>query len=399
MRSTLIPLIFSLISVIYMKDLKQHSKLLKPAVLALAIIAVFASASFTPLEPAMVVVIDAGHGGKDPGNLGTGRYSLTEKDVTLDVSNKLAAYIREKMPDVKVILTRKDDSFPKLSSRVKIANNAEADVFISIHCDAFATASASGCGTYVMGMHKSEQSLNSAMRENASIYKEDNYEEDYAGFDPNDPDTYIALSLRQNVFLDNSLQLGSMIQNQFRERVGRKDRGVRQAGYYVISFTSMPSVLVELGFLTNPEEEDFLHGEKGRDYMASALFRAFRDYRDLQTPEHRPNVSNEEGNVKENLESKTAQSSENVIFRIQIATSPTELEKTDPIFRGLQNVDMYLSSGQFKYTTGLFGIAEEAHARKNELRKQGFKGAFVAAFIDGKRVPMSSVSSENSTNE
>ncbi|PCJ80170.1 MAG: hypothetical protein COA49_09305 [Bacteroidetes bacterium] len=364
-----------------MKYLKQHSKLLKPTVLALAIIAVFASAAFSPLEPAMVVVIDAGHGGKDPGNLGTGRYSLTEKDVTLDVSNKLAAYIREKMPDVKVILTRKDDSFPKLTSRVNIANNAEADVFISIHCDAFAKSSASGCGTYVMGMHKSEQSLKSAMMENASIYKEDNYEEDYAGFDPNDPDTYIALSLRQNVFLDNSLQLGSMIQSQFRDRVGRKDRGVRQAGYYVISFTSMPSVLVELGFLTNPEEEDFLQGEKGRDYMASALFRAFRDYRDLQIHE-------------DHVDKNKPQTTDNVVFKVQIATSPTELAKTDPIFRGLQNVDMYLSSGQFKYTTGMFGIAEEAHALKNKLRKQGFTGAFVAAFIDGKRVPMTNINSE-----
>ena len=154
-----------------MKHLIQPSKLLKPASLALAIIAVFATAAFTPIKPTLVVVLDAGHGGKDPGNLGTGRYSLTEKDVTLAVTNKLAAYIEENMPDVKVILTRKDDSFPKLSTRVNIANESEADVFISVHCDAFSSASASGSGTYVMGMHKTEASLRSAMRENASIYK------------------------------------------------------------------------------------------------------------------------------------------------------------------------------------------------------------------------------------
>ena len=368
-----------------MKHLKQPSKLLKPAVLALAIVAVFVSGAFTPLEPAMVVVIDAGHGGKDPGNLGTGRYSLTEKDVTLDVSNKLAEYIRKKMPDVKVILTRTGDSFPKLSSRVKIANNAEADVFISIHCDAFTTENARGCGTYVMGMHKTEESLNSAMRENASIFKEDNYEDNYDGFDPNDPDTYIALSLRQNVFLDNSLQLGSLIQNQFRDKVGRKDRGVRQAGYYVISFTSMPSVLVELGFLTNPNEEDFLQSEDGRTYMASALFRAFRDYRDI----HKPQITNEPI-VEPETETKPQQA-DGVTFSVQIASSPTELDKSDPVFRGLQNVDMYLSGGQYKYTTGLFGIAEDAHVKKRELRERGFSGAFVAAFKDGKRVPMSSI--------
>ena len=372
-----------------MKHLKQPSKLLKPAVLALAIVAVFVSGAFTPLEPAMVVVIDAGHGGKDPGNLGTGRYSLTEKDVTLDVSNKLAEYITDKMPDVKVILTRTDDSFPKLSSRVKIANNADADVFISIHCDAFTTENARGCGTYVMGMHKTEESLNSAMRENASIFKEDNYEKDYEGFDPNDPDTYIALSLRQNVFLDNSLQLGSLIQNQFRDKVGRKDRGVRQAGYYVISFTSMPSVLVELGFLTNPNEEDFLHSEDGRTYMASALFRAFRDYRDI----HSPVITDKP--VDETETEPMSQITDGVTFSIQIASSPTELDKSDPVFRGLQNVDMYLSAGQYKYTIGKFSVAEEAHMKKKELRDQGFKGAFVAAFKDGKRVPMSRILEES----
>ena len=371
-----------------MKHPKQPSKLLKPAVLALAIVAVFVSGAFTPLEPAMVVVIDAGHGGKDPGNLGTGRYSLTEKDVTLDVSNKLAEYITDKMPDVKVILTRTDDSFPKLNSRVKIANNANADVFISIHCDAFTTENARGCGTYVMGMHKTQESLNSAMRENASIFKEENYEENYEGFDPNDPDTYIALSLRQNVFLDNSLQLGSLIQNQFRDKVGRKDRGVRQAGYYVISFTSMPSVLVELGFLTNPNEEDFLHSEDGRTYMASALFRAFRDYRDI----HNPLITDEPTNESE--AEPNPLHTEGLTFRVQIASSPTELDKSDPVFRGLQNIDMYLSGGQYKYTTGMFGIAEDAHMKKRELRDLGFSGAFVAAFRNGQRVPMSRILEE-----
>lgn len=371
-----------------MKHPKQPSKLLKPAVLALAIVAVLVSGAFTPLEPAMVVVIDAGHGGKDPGNLGTGRYSLTEKDVTLDVSNKLAEYITDKMPDVKVILTRTDDSFPKLNSRVKIANNANADVFISIHCDAFTTENARGCGTYVMGMHKTQESLNSAMRENASIFKEENYEENYEGFDPNDPDTYIALSLRQNVFLDNSLQLGSLIQNQFRDKVGRKDRGVRQAGYYVISFTSMPSVLVELGFLTNPNEEDFLHSEDGRTYMASALFRAFRDYRDI----HNPLITDELTDESET--EPNPQHTEGLTFRVQIASSPTELDKSDPVFRGLQNIDMYLSGGQYKYTTGMFGVAEDAHMKKRELRDLGFSGAFVAAFRDGQRVPMSRILEE-----
>jgi N-acetylmuramoyl-L-alanine amidase len=379
-----------------MKHLIQPSKLLKPASLALAIIAVFATAAFTPIKPTLVVVLDAGHGGKDPGNLGTGRYSLTEKDVTLAVTNKLAAYIEENMPDVKVILTRKDDSFPKLSTRVNIANESEADVFISVHCDAFSSSSASGSGTYVMGMHKNEASLRSAMRENASIYKEDNYEENYASFDPNDPDTYIALSLRQNVFIDNSLQLGSLIQNQFRERVGRKDRGVRQAGYYVISFTSMPSVLVELGFLTNNDEEDFLISAKGQEYMASALFRAFRDYRVAQglgTGQIVPEVKSETGpkTKPETVREITA----GVWFKVQIKSSPTELDKSSSDFKGLEDVDVYLSGGLFKYTVGSYRQSEDAHNRKRELRELGFTGAFVAAFKDGIRIPMSSITTEN----
>ena len=222
-------------------------------------------------------MLDAGHGGVDPGNLGTGRYTTTEKDVALDVTLQLGRYIEENLPEVEVIYTRKDDSFPTLRERVRIANDAQADLFVSIHCDAYDDKSARGSGTYVMGMHKSEESLRVAMKENAAMFKEDGYEENYVGFDPNDPDTYIALALRQNVNLDASLTLGASIQQQFRDRVGRRDRGVKQAGFYVISYTTMPSALVELGFLTNPEEEDFLQSETGKSYMASAIYRAFRD--------------------------------------------------------------------------------------------------------------------------
>ena len=373
-----------------MKEFLQHPKLPKHVVLGLALVSVFITAAFTPLEPTMIVVIDAGHGGKDPGNLGTGRYSVTEKDITLDVANKLAAYIEESMPDVKVILTRKGDSFPKLSTRVKIANEAEANLFISIHCDAFTKPTAIGCGTYVMGMHKTEESLRVAMQENASIFKEDDYETNYAGFDPNDPDTYIALALRQNVYLDNSLHLGSLIQKQFRDRVGRKDRGVRQAGYYVISYTSMPSVLVELGFLTNPIEEDFLMSEKGKTYMASALFRAFREYKNFHSPS--TEVNEIEGETAEGeIDEPTAIELNTIVFKVQIASSPKELLKTDPVFQGIEGADVYLSNGQYKYVMGEFSTAEEAHKSKRSLRSKGFKGAFVIAFKNGERIPMSEV--------
>lgn len=370
-----------------MKSFLQRPKLAKHGVLAVALLLVFATAAFTPLEPAMVVVIDAGHGGKDPGNLGTGRYKVSEKDITLDVANKLAGYIEKNMPDVEVILTRKGDSFPKLNTRVKIANDAAADLFISIHCDAYSSPNAWGCGTYVMGMHKTEESLRVAMQENASIYKEDDYAVTYDGFDPNDPDTYIALALRQNIYLDKSLELGSLIQSQFRDRVGRRDRGVRQAGYYVISYTSMPSVLVELGFLTNREEEDFLISENGQDYMASALYRALKDYRGVPTPEPGEKTETEIETEIEVAETEVVQ----ISFKVQIATSPVELDNSDPIFQGYQGVEVYISNGQFKYTLGNFDTVEEAHEKKRSLRTSGFKGAFVAAFKEGKRIPMSEV--------
>jgi N-acetylmuramoyl-L-alanine amidase len=233
------------------------------------------------------------------------------------------------------------------------------------------------------------------MQENASIYKEEDYATTYEGFDPKDPDTYIALALRQNLYLDKSLELGSLIQTQFRDRVGRKDRGVRQAGYYVISYTSMPSVLVELGFLTNPDEEDFLLSDDGKSYMASALYRALKDYRKLNTPEVAPEPTETTETQDTPLES-TLVEPEGVVaptigFRVQIASSPVELEKSASIFQGEQEVDMYISNGQFKYTIGNFKTAEEAHEKKRALRADGFNGAFVAAFKDGERIPMSEV--------
>ena len=156
-----------------------------------------------------------------------------------------------------------------LPDRVRMANEAEADLLLSIHCDSFEKSSAIGSSTFVMGLGKSEASLRVASKENAAIFQENSSEA--KGFDPNDPDTFIALALKQEIYLERSLQLADLIQTQFRERVGRKDRGVRQAGYYVTAYANMPSVLVELGFLTNPKEEDFLRSEKGQDYMASAL--------------------------------------------------------------------------------------------------------------------------------
>ena len=331
----------------------------------------------------MVVVIDAGHGGADPGNLGTKRYRTTEKEVTLDVALLLRKYISERFPDVKIVMTRERDEFPSLKKRVAIANETQADLFISIHCDAFDNPQARGSSTFVMGMHKSEESLRVAMKENASIYQEDDYETRYAGFNPDDPDTYIALALKQSVYLNQSLELGSLIQNQFADRVGRKDRGVKQAGYYVISFTNMPSVLVELGFLTNPEEEDFLNSQNGKDLMASALLRAFRTYKEKHHPG--PPAQVPAPAPEERLESVAVTPSADAsltspTYRIQILASQDPLSTDDSRLADVGPVVEYIRNGLYKYAVGSYNSSVEASLQKSKIQQRGFPDAFVVKF-------------------
>lgn len=368
------------------KGMNKLSKLTKRAVLSALFATVVIAAAFTPASPRMVLVIDAGHGGKDPGNLGTGRYKQTEKDVTLDVSLKLRDYIEERLPGVEVVMTRSGDSYPSLKDRVRISDEVQADLFISVHCDAFDKPAALGSSTFVMGMHKSEESLRVAMQENAAIFQEEDYEKRYEGFDPRDPDTYIALALRQNVFLGKSLELGKSIQDQFRDRVGRKDRGVKQAGYYVISFTNMPSVLVELGFLTNPGEEDFLQSEQGKDYMASALFRAVRDYTDKHHPQGASAplatapTEAAEGEALVELPEEVQAPSNEVVFRVQVCASSQPIPQDDPRFGGQPVVVEYIRNGLYKYAVGAAQTRADAEALMRTLRTGEFPDAFVVPF-------------------
>ena len=285
---------------------KQPARRKRLASLFLVLSVIFMSATLpsTAAEKKFVVVLDPGHGGSDPGNLGTGRLIKTEKDVSLDVALIVGEYIRIHYPEVQIVYTRKTDVFPTLARRVEIANEAVADLFISIHCNANDNKAASGAETFVMGLHKSEESMRTAMRENASIYLEKDHEKNYKGFDPKNPDTYIILSMRENAFLDKSINIAKNVQDQFRTRVGRKDRGVKQAGYYVISFTNMPSILVELGFLTNPEEEDFLHSDEGKTFMASAIYRAFRDFKEKESPSAKAPAENPVAEGKSKAEEK-----------------------------------------------------------------------------------------------
>lgn len=227
------------------------------------------------------IVIDAGHGGKDPGTLGK---RSKEKDITLRVALELGRIIKRNMPSIKVIYTRTTDKFVELYRRTEMANRSKADLFISIHCNSVPLKArnrtkAKGAETYIMGNHVSEANLAIAQRENAAILLEKNYQRNYGGFNPNSPQSYILLSMNQQVHMKHSLNLARKIDWQIKNKVRRKTRGVKQAGFYVLARTAMPSVLVELGFLSNPEEERFLSDSFGQIYMASAIFRAFRAYK------------------------------------------------------------------------------------------------------------------------
>ncbi len=222
------------------------------------------------------VVIDAGHGGKDPGTRGV---FLKEKDVALKIALKVGALIEKNIPGVKVIYTRKNDRYLGLDERAALANKNKADLFICIHANAISKAEVNGTETYVMGLYKSGGNLDVAKRENSVILLDDNYEERYEGFDPNSPESNILFSIAQGAFQESSLKFAEKVEAEFKGRVGRRSHGVKQAGFWVLWRTAMPSVLIEVGFLTNPTEEQFLSEEKGQNMISSGIYRAFKDYK------------------------------------------------------------------------------------------------------------------------
>jgi N-acetylmuramoyl-L-alanine amidase len=223
-----------------------------------------------------VVVIDAGHGGHDPGTSGK---SLKEKEVALKIALKLGSYIEKNIPGVKVIYTRKDDRYLSLDERAEIANKAKADLFICIHANSLPGAPAYGTETYVMGLHKDKSNFEVAKRENSVILMDENYEERYEGFDPKSPESYILFTLNQSAYQESSLRFAAKVEEQFKNRVGRNSRGVKQAGFMVLWKTTMPSVLIETGFLSNANEEKYLGTENGQDMIASGIYRAFKEYK------------------------------------------------------------------------------------------------------------------------
>ncbi len=357
---------------------------------------------------AYTVVIDPGHGGRDSGAVG--RHSM-EKDIALAISLKLGEYIREHMPEVEVIYTRETDVLVPLHERAQIANKNNADLFISIHCNSAGSSSAMGTETFVMGLHRSQANLEVAKRENRSILYEDDYLETYDGFDPNSPEASIIFALYQNAYLEQSLNIASLVQGQFRERARRIDRGVKQAGFLVLYQITMPGILVETGFLSNPQEERYLRSESGQAYIASAIFRAFRDYKQEQDEvlasrnSYRPaTINNGAGNDTEGIrqtlsvESAAPEAEVNagteadedvstrISFRVQFASTSEKRPADDPVFNGLEDVSWYFHEGLYKYTVGNEPTLEKAAEIQKSVQEAGFRDAFVIAFLGEERI-------------
>jgi N-acetylmuramoyl-L-alanine amidase len=377
------------------------------------------------------VVIDAGHGGHDPGCLGR---RTKEKDVTLGIALKLGRYIEQHFSDVKVVYTRKKDEFVELYERADIANNAKADLFICIHCNSACTfdkvkkkeicsTEIDGVESWVMGLHKSEANLEVAKRENEVILLEKDYSRQYNGFDPNSPAANIIFSLYQNTYLDQSLRMATYVQQEV-EAKGRIARGVKQAGFMVLYKTSMPSVLIETGFLSNPAEEKYLASEKGQDVLASSIYRAFRLYKYsvenslpesndgiADTVKRRPTVLQEKNGVlkdsivkgQDSISEKSPIVKENnngvknsnspvpgeedeLFWSVQFYTSPQSLPATHKVYRSFENVREDFENGLYKYSAGKTKDKNEALRLQVKIRGSGYKDAFVIAYYNQKKI-------------
>ena len=331
------------------------------------------------LANSWVVVIDPGHGGKDPGAVSK---NTQEKDITLAIALKLGKYIESSMTDVKVLYTRSTDVSVDLDKRPKFANDNKADVFISVHANWVDSPSVKGTETWIMGPHKNDQNLQVAIKENSVISLEKDFTTKYQGFDPESPESYIIFSVMQKEYSAQSLDFAGMVQDQFRLKAGRNDRSVKQAGFLVLWGTTMPSILVETGFITNPDEAKFLNSTDGQDLIASAIFRAFRDYKNT--------IDKKSGFTNVNIPiSITSQNDTliNISFMVQIATSGKRTGLKPENFKGLTDLTEISDGERFKYASGKF----DNYSNAVDYRKKiigVFPDAFVVAVKDNKIVPL-----------
>lgn len=356
-----------------------------------------------------VVVIDAGHGGHDPGAIGK---ISKEKNINLNVALKVGNLIKKNCNDVKVIYTRSKDVFIPLARRAEIANNAKADLFISIHTNALAkNRTAKGASTWTLGLAKSEANLEVAKRENAVILYESDYKTRYAGFNPNSAESYIIFEFMQDKYMEQSVHLASLVQKQFRHSCRRVDRGVHQAGFLVLKASAMPSILIELGFISTPEEERYLNSDAGTNTMANGIYRAFLNYKrehelrltgvsktiipaEQEEVEEAPVIAQVPKNTakatatapkQKPIVVENATNDSEITFKIQILTSSKPLAKNDKRLKGLKGVEYYKEKGIFKYTYGASTDYNKVLRTKRTITAQ-FKDAFIIAFRNGEKM-------------
>ncbi len=355
--------------------------------ITLGFLMVFMTATNLQAQKEYVVVLDAGHGGYDPGNIGNG---YREKIIALKVVKNLGA-ILSKQKDISVIYTRQNDKFIDLWKRGEIANKAKADLFVSVHCDSH-TSNAYGAGTFVLGLRGNQKNFEIAKRENAVILLEDNYKERYKGFDPNSTESVIGLSLLQEENLDKSLEIASLIQYNFAKKLKRNDRKVKQDNFQVLRETIMPSVLVELGFLTNTKEGRYLNSSKGQTEMAKAIASAIQKYinnlkantiiEDEITKLDTPEVKEKEVVViKEDL----------ITYKVQIASSKKRIKTKSYNFKGLKNIERVKVGRYYKYYYGISNDYQESKKALFRAKKKGYNSAFIAAFKNGEKVSINEV--------
>lgn len=401
---------FSICGVI-MKFIKKYFLVYQTYILLIGLIM---SANMLAQDARFTVVLDAGHGGHDPGAIGS---ISREKEINLSVVLDLGAMIEKNFKDVKVVYTRKTDKYLTLQERADVVNNNHANLFICIHTNAAQSPSAYGAETFTLGLAKSKANLDVAMRENSVILLEEDYKTKYKGFDPASVDSYIMFEFMQDKYIDKSIDFSSTIQKQFVSYCRRADRGVRQAGFWVLHRSACPSVLIELGFISNSAEERYLASDRGQNEMASAIFNAFVDFKrahDKMSGRQISNVAKIEKSIRveEPLKPETIQkviempiegqpiidtktkeketiSLDNVfqkpVFKVQLFATTKTLKSSAPEFKGLKNTDFFVEGGLKKYTIG----SEADYSKIEQIRKDvlsKFPQAFIIAFVGNKKM-------------
>ena len=337
---------------------------------------IFIQSGFTTFaqDKTFTVVLDAGHGGHDPGKVGYKKYK--EKDIALKITLEVGKALSDHK-DINVIYTRKTDVFIDLFKRGQIANKADADLFVSIHCNAHHTQ-AYGSETYVLGLHANTQNFEVAKAENSVIFLEENYKENYQGFNPNSPESVIGLTLMQEEYLDQSLQLASIIQGEFTHTLKRKNRGVKQAGFVVLHQTYMPSVLIETGFITNKKEADYLISKSGQEKFAKTIAEGIKSYLNQII----------ENTVENNIDTVKQSIHKEIIFKVQLASGSKKLETKSYNFKGLKNVERVKVGKYYKYYLGATLDFNQIKKQHSLAKSKGYITSFIVAFKEGKKISL-----------